>query len=1135
MKILLADGQPYLIGRVQLRPAEHNAERVQTFAIDVSTTTADDAAFTTVLEATAADTNTLQEFALPTPVLAKYVRYRPLTNRGSTCCISTQQLTVLTGQQGGAAVTFTNLSRDADNNITAYRWDFGDGMTSTEQHPTHTYARPGTYPVKLTVTDAAGNTHSVTLNQRVFAPPTASFTFSPTQPNEGQWTVFTGTDSDPDGGPMLYRTWSWGDGTPSSYNNSALHGHAFADNGNYVVTFDVVDTQGQTTQAQQTVTVANVPPTVNVGEDRTWVGERELGFTAAISDPGRDTYTCRWDFGDGSAPSTDCAFRHTYRYTQPYDYTDACFVAAPPKVFTATLTVTDKDGGVSADSVQITVRPELHGSPDTIVTNGDFETPFVPSVFTMRPAPEVFGGWTVEFGSVDHISPDNMAPACGGQSVDVTGSSTGAIYQDLPTIPGQTYRLRFALAGNFFNRPAVKQLEVGWGSDLVDTVSFNTTGRSVTDMGWTYHDYTVTATASVTRLRFKSLTGGAYGPMVDDVSVVPVTVADPNQAPVANAGSDRTATSTTEVTLDGSGSSDPDGDALSYAWQQTSGPSVTVSGATTATASFTPTTLGSYSFTLTVSDGSLQAEDTVVVTVEAAPNRAPVATDQQITTVEDTATPMVLGATDADTDVLRYTITAQPAHGTLSGTAPNITYTPGANYHGVDSFTFQVNDGTADSNTATVRITIDSVNDAPSVTAGGPYTMDEGGTIPLTASGSDPDNTPMTFAWDLDRNGTWETTGASVTFGAVERDGPSTHTVVVQATDVGGLTATSEATITVANVAPTATLTAPATVAEGAPIELVLRDPSDVASADTAAGFRYAFDCGDGAGYGAWGTSASTSCPTADNGNRAVKGKLRDQDGGEREYTADVAVTNVAPSVGPITAPTAPLAVTTAVKTSASFTDPGSADTHTAVWDWGDGTTSAGTITAGTVGGSRTYAAPGVYTVTVTVQDDDGGAGSAMYQYVVVYDPSGGFVTGGGVIDSPKGASAANPDLTGRANFGFVAKYQKGATKPSGQTQFQFQAGDVNFHSTAYEWLVVAGPKAQYKGTGTINGTGSYGFLLTAIDGQVNGGGGTDRFRIKIWDTASGAIVYDNQRGATDDAAVTTALQSGSIVIHTGK
>ena len=58
----------------------------------------------------------------------------------------------------------------------------------------------------------------------------------------------------------------------------------------------------------------------------------------------------------------------------------------------------------------------------------------------------------------------------------------------------------------------------------------------------------------------------------------------------------------------------------------------------------------------------------------------------------------------------------------------------------------------------------------------------------------------------------------------------------------------------------------------------------------------------------------------------------------------------------------------------------------------------------------------------------------------------------------------------GKANFGFVSKYQKGAKVPTGETEFQFKAGDLNFHSTAYEWLVIAGAKAQYKGIGTVNG-----------------------------------------------------------------
>lgn len=142
----------------------------------------------------------------------------------------------------------------------------------------------------------------------------------------------------------------------------------------------------------------------------------------------------------------------------------------------------------------------------------------------------------------------------------------------------------------------------------------------------------------------------------------------------------------------------------------------------------------------------------------------------------------------------------------------------------------------------------------------------------------------------------------------------------------------------------------------------------------------------------------------------------------------------------------------------------------------------------------------------------------------------GGFVTGGGWITSPAGAYTPNLSLTGKANFGFVSKYQKGASVPTGQTEFQFKVANFNFQSTSYDWLVIAGARAQYKGTGTINGAGSYSFLLTAIDGQISGGGGSDKFRIKIWD--AGGVVYDNQMGAGDNDNPTTVLGGGSIVIH---
>jgi hypothetical protein len=177
--------------------------------------------------------------------------------------------------------------------------------------------------------------------------------------------------------------------------------------------------------------------------------------------------------------------------------------------------------------------------------------------------------------------------------------------------------------------------------------------------------------------------------------------------------------------------------------------------------------------------------------------------------------------------------------------------------------------------------------------------------------------------------------------------------------------------------------------------------------------------------------------------------------------------------------------------------------------------------------------------VGLNVTDNHGGSGQSYFQYVVVFDPNGGFVTGAGSIHSPEGAYAPDYYLTGRASFGFTARYQRGASVPTGNTQFSFQVADLSFQSTSYQWLVVSGYRGQFKGEGVINGAGRYGFLLTAIDGQRTGGGGTDKFRIKIWaknaDGSDGAVVYDNKMGSAEDSNDATIVGGGSIVIHTGK
>jgi hypothetical protein len=193
----------------------------------------------------------------------------------------------------------------------------------------------------------------------------------------------------------------------------------------------------------------------------------------------------------------------------------------------------------------------------------------------------------------------------------------------------------------------------------------------------------------------------------------------------------------------------------------------------------------------------------------------------------------------------------------------------------------------------------------------------------------------------------------------------------------------------------------------------------------------------------------------------------------------------------------------------------------------------------GTVTKSQALSTPGVYSVRLTVNDNVGGITivntiAGLDALVVVYDPNGGFVTGGGWITSPiVPALTQYMSVSAKANFGFVSKYQKGATVPTGDTEFQFKEANMNFKSTSYQWLVVAGARAQYKGVGTINGSGNYGFLLTAIDSQVSGGGTVDKFRIKIWDKNNlDTVVYDNQYGQDDDSDSGTELGGGSIVIH---
>ncbi len=191
-------------------------------------------------------------------------------------------------------------------------------------------------------------------------------------------------------------------------------------------------------------------------------------------------------------------------------------------------------------------------------------------------------------------------------------------------------------------------------------------------------------------------------------------------------------------------------------------------------------------------------------------------------------------------------------------------------------------DQASDHDPSVVRLTL---NHAPSADAGGPYAVAEGSSTALAASGADPDGDALSYAWDLDGDGVFESAGQTVSFTGA--DGPAVKTVTVRVTD-GGTATTDTAEVTVANVAPTGTLAAPAQVFAGDPIGVSVTGVTDPSAVDTAAGFTYAFDCG--AGYGSFSSASTASCVTTDTGVRTIRAKVQDKDGGVTELTASVSV-----------------------------------------------------------------------------------------------------------------------------------------------------------------------------------------------------------------------------------------------------
>ena len=232
------------------------------------------------------------------------------------------------------------------------------------------------------------------------------------------------------------------------------------------------------------------------------------------------------------------------------------------------------------------------------------------------------------------------------------------------------------------------------------------------------------------------------GDLTSGEATVVIDVTGVNDAPVATAGVAATSEDTpASITLTGS---DAENDPLTFT--VVNGPANGVLTGAAPDLTYTPTAdfYGADSFTFTASDADLTSGEATIAIDVTGVNDAPVATTAVATTSEDTSTSITLTGSDAENDPLTFTVVNGPANGVLTGAAPDLTYTPTADFYGADSFTFTTSDADLTSGEATIAIDVTGVNDVPVATAGVAATSEDT-PASITLTGSDAENDPLTF------------------------------------------------------------------------------------------------------------------------------------------------------------------------------------------------------------------------------------------------------------------------------------------------------------------------------------------------------------------------------------------------------
>jgi len=273
---------------------------------------------------------------------------------------------------------------------TSWSWDFGDGITSTERSPAHTFAAAGTYTVTLTAANAGGSSSASTSVVVVPPAPVASFTSSAVHGTAPLEVAFTDTST---GSPTSW-AWDFGDGTTSAEQSPS---HTFAAEGTYTVTLTAANAGGSSSASRSVVVVAPAPVASFTASAVEGTTPLEVAFTDTST--GSPT-SWSWDFGDG-ATSTEQRPTHTFT-------TDGSF--------TVTLTATTSGGSSSASTVVVT-------SPPAIASFASTPTPGSPDVAFADTSTGSPTSWVWDFGdgtTSTEQSPTHSYAAAGTFTVSLT-------------------------------------------------------------------------------------------------------------------------------------------------------------------------------------------------------------------------------------------------------------------------------------------------------------------------------------------------------------------------------------------------------------------------------------------------------------------------------------------------------------------------------------------------------------------------------------------------------------------------------------------------------------------------------------------------------------------------------------------